>query len=344
MPTTRGAFMVGPEALQIRQLDLPPPGAGQVQLQVTACGVCGSDLHQLAGRWPQPEVVPGHEIAAIVEECGPGVTDLQRGDPVCVEPIVRCGHCRYCLTGRYLLCETGQFISVQVHGGFAERMVVPAYCCLKLAPGLPVELGALAEPLSVGLHAVRIAAPSGADTVLVVGAGTIGLMTVAAARAMGAGRVLVTARYSHQADAARALGADQVLPAKDFAALIRDACPEGPDVIVDTVGTVGGAIQEALELARKLGTVVLVGGATGPVSLDLGPIIFRELRVLGSPCYGQIGLRRDFEIAAELISTRRVDVAPLITGRYPLAQIAEAFRDAADKRAGALKVLVTGSR
>lgn len=333
--------MVGPRKLAVREVELPPLGLGDVLLHIAACGVCGSDLHQYHGRWPQPEVVPGHEIGAVVEEVGAEVSEVRPGDAVCVEPIIRCGRCRYCLTGRYLLCETGRYISVQAHGGFAERMVVPDYCCFRLATDLAPELGAFAEPLSVGLHAVRLAAPMGADTVLVLGAGTIGLMTVAAARAMGAGRVLVTARYRHQAEAARALGADEALPAEGATEAMRKVCPDGPDVVVETVGTVGGMTGEALQLVRKLGTVVLVGGVTGPAPIDLGPIIFRELRVLGSPCYGQVGVRKDFEIAAELLSTRAVDVAPLVTGRFPLDETDRAFRAAADKRSGAVKVLVT---
>jgi len=341
MRTTRGAFMVGPERLEVREVELSPLGPEDVLLRIAACGVCGSDLHQYHGRWPQPEVVAGHEIGAVVEETGTEVSELRPGDPVCVEPILRCGRCRYCLTGRYLLCERGGFISVQAHGGFAERIVVPAYCCFRLAADLDPELGAFAEPLSVGLHAVRLAAPTGADTVLVLGAGAIGLMTVAAARAMGAGRVFVTARYLHQAEAARALGADETLSADGATEALREVCPDGPDVVVETVGTVGGVTGEALQLVRKLGTVVLVGGVTAPVPIDLGPIIYGELRVLGSPCYGQTGVRKDFEIAAELLSTRVVDVAPLVTGRFPLDEIGRAFRAAADKRRGAVKVLVT---
>jgi len=345
MATCRGAFLAGPERLELREIELPEPGPQEVLLRIAACGVCGSDLHQFHGRWPQPEVVIGHEIGGTVLEVGEGVLGLQPGDKVAVEPILRCGHCRYCLTGRYLLCKTGQFLSVGVHGGFAERIVVPAYCCHPLKGDIDPALGAFAEPLAVGLHAARIAEANGEDTVLVLGAGTIGLMAVAAAKALGAARVLVTAKHPHQRDAAHRLGAEAVLePGEGLAEAVAGACPGGPDIVIETVGTVGGELQSALQLARKLGTVVLVGGITGPSALDLGPIIFKELRVLGSPCYGQVGVRRDFEIAAELISTGAVDVAPLISARYPLAQIQDAFLAAEDKSRGTIKVLVAGER
>ena len=341
MGTCRGAFFAGPESLELREFELPAMGPEDVLLKVGACGVCGSDLHQFHGRWPQPEVVIGHEVGAVVQEVGRDVSGLRPGDPVTVEPILRCGRCRYCLAGRYLLCSTGQFHSVGVHGGFAEQMVVPAYCCHKLREGLDPALGAFGEPLSVGLHAVRIAEVNGDDTVLVLGAGTIGLMAVAAARAMGARRVLVTAKHRHQRDAAARLGADVVLdPGEGLADAVKRECAEGPDTIIETVGTAGGAIQQALQLVRKLGTVVLVGGITAPSALDLSPIIFGELRVLGSPCYGQVGTRRDFEIAAELISSGAVDVASLVSARYPLARIQDAFLAADDKAGGAIKVLV----
>jgi len=343
MATCRGAFFAGPERLELREFELPPMGRRDVLLRVAACGVCGSDLHQFHGRWPQPEVVIGHEVGAIVEEVGPDVTRVRPGDKVAVEPILRCGECRYCLTGRYLLCSSGQFLSVGVHGGFAGKMVVPAYCCHKLNEGTDATLGAFGEPLSVGLHAVRIAEANGDDTVLVLGAGTIGLMTVAAARALGAGRVIVTAKYPHQQQVAKRLGADIVLaPGEGVVDEVRSICPEGPDIVVETVGTVGGVIQQALQVVRKLGTVVLVGGITDPSELDLQPIIFHELRVLGSPCYGQVGTKQDFEIAAQLISDGTVDVASLVSARYPLDEVQQAFVAADDKGKGAIKVLVEG--
>jgi len=343
MATSRGAFFAGRERLELREFELPPMGSGDVLLRVAACGVCGSDLHQFHGRWPRPEVVIGHEVGAVVEQVGSEVARVQPGDKVAVEPILRCGECRYCRTGRYLLCSSGQFLSVGVHGGFAEHMVAPAYCCHKLGDGTDPTLGAFGEPLSVGLHAVRIAEANGDDAVLVLGAGTIGLMSVAAARAMGAGRIIVTAKYPHQQQAARRLGADIVLePGEGLVEKVRAVCPEGPDIVIETVGTVGGVTQQALQVVRKLGTVVLVGGITDPSELNLQPIIFNELRVLGSPCYGQVGTKQDFEIAAQLISDGTVDVASLVSARYPLDGIQQAFLAADDKRQGAIKVLVEG--
>jgi 2-desacetyl-2-hydroxyethyl bacteriochlorophyllide A dehydrogenase len=341
MAVCRGAFFAGPQRIELRDFDLPPRGPTDVLLRVVACGVCGSDLHQFHGRWPRPEVVPGHEIGGVVLEVGADATAVQVGDRVAVEPIIRCGDCRYCRTGRYLLCATGQFISVDVHGGFADRMVVPAYCCHRLEGETDPALGALAEPLSVGLHAVRIAEVNGDDTVLVLGAGTIGLMTVAAARAMGAGKIIVTAKHPHQHTAAERFGADVVLePGEGVAEEVKAICPEGPDIVVETVGTVGGVIQQALDVVRKLGTVVLIGGITEASALNLKPIIFNELRVLGSPCYGQVGVTQDFAIAADLISRGAVGMASLISARYPLAQIQQAFLAAGDKQSGAIKVLV----
>jgi len=220
-------------------------------------------------------------------------------------------------------------------------MVVPEYCCHRLSADVDPALGAFCEPLAVGVHGVRLAEVDGAGTVLVLGAGTIGLMCVAAARALGAGRIFVTAKYPHQREAALRLGADAVLAANaDLAAQLGPLCPEGPDIVLETLGTVGGAIQQALEVVRKLGTVMLIGGMTEASALNLRPVIFKELRVLGSPCYGQIGVRRDFGIAADLVSTGRVDVAPLASARYPLSEIQQAFLAADDKTRGTIKVLV----
>ncbi|MGQ9730664.1 MAG: zinc-dependent alcohol dehydrogenase [Candidatus Zipacnadales bacterium] len=331
---SRGAFFAGRECLQVRTFELPEPGPQDVALQVVACGVCGSDLHQFYGRWPQPAVVPGHEVSAVITHVGSQVGGLHPGQVVAVEPITRCGACRYCLTGRYLLCDQGGFISVNSHGGFAEQMVVPAYCCFGLGGHLDPAWGAFAEPLSVGLHAVRLARLGGEHAVLVLGSGTIGLLTVAAAKALGIGRVMVTAKYPHQAEVAQQLGADEVLEAER----VLEAAEV--DAVIETVGSAGGTFPAALRLVRKLGTVILVGGWTAPLTLDLGAVIHKELTILGSPCYGQLGLRKDFEIAVELLSKRIVDVRPLVSRRLPLDKIQEAFLTAADKAGGVIKVLV----
>jgi D-arabinose 1-dehydrogenase-like Zn-dependent alcohol dehydrogenase len=130
--TMQAAFFAGEGALELRELPVPQPGAGEVLLEVCACGICGSDLHQFAGRWPQPEFVPGHEIAGEILAVGEGVSGWSVGDRVCVEPFLYCGACRYCMAGRYYQCAEMGFLTLTANGGFAEKMTCPAYALYRL--------------------------------------------------------------------------------------------------------------------------------------------------------------------------------------------------------------------
>lgn len=343
---TRAAFFDGVGRLALREIELPDPGPGEALLEVGAAGVCGSDLHQLEGRWSQPHFAVGHEIAGVVLALGPDAGGLAVGDRVCVEPFLYCGRCRFCLAGRYFLCPQMGFLSLTAHGGLADRVLAPAYALHRLPECVSLEVGALAEPLAVAVHAARLAAVSCADGVLVLGAGTIGLMSVAAARFAGSQKVCVTARHPHQAEAALALGADAALSpeTKILATQLPVHFPEGPDVVMESVGSAARTFQLAIEVAGKLGRVALMGGNTGTMDgIDLTPVILKELTILGSGCYAQIGLRRDFSLALEILASRPQAFERLITHRFPLEQVAPAFDTALDKGGcRAIKVMVVG--
>ena len=340
----QAACFAGAGKLELREVPVPEPGPGEVLLTIRACGICGSDLHQFAGRWPQPPFVPGHEITGEISAVGEGVCEWTPGDRVCVEPFLYCGHCRYCRAGRYYQCSEMGFLTLTADGGFAEQMVCPAYTLYRLAPNVDFVTGALAEPLAVGVHAVRIVGVNGADEVLVLGAGAIGQMTAAAARAFGARRVAITARHDFQADAARRMGVDAVL-STDPATLkqqVADFFPLGPSAVFETVGSAHGTFQQAVDLAGRLGRVALLGGNTGPVaSFDFTPIPTKELTLYAPLAYAQIGTRRDFEVALELLAADPEGYAHLITHRVPLSDLPAAFELATDKRySGALKAVM----
>jgi L-iditol 2-dehydrogenase len=345
MPETmQAAFFAGEGAVELREVPIPEPGRGEVLLDIRACGICGSDVHQFAGRWPQPPFVIGHEIAAEVCAVGEGVTDWAPGDRVCVEPFLYCGTCRYCMAGRYYQCETMGFLTLTADGGFAEKMVCPAYTLYRLPENVNFATGALAEPLAVGVHAVRVVEVNGADEVLVLGAGTIGQMTAVAAQAFGARRVAITARHDFQAQAAGQLGIDEVFStdpetlrqqvARSFAA--------GPSVVFETVGSAGGTFQQAVDLTGKLGRVALLGGNTGPVdSFDFSPMPAKELTLYAPLAYAQIGPKRDFELAVQLLAASPETYTPLLTHRFCLSEIQAAFELATHKRdSRALKVMM----
>ena len=344
MAANEAVFFDGVRSVEVRPLAAPAPGPGEALIEVAACGVCGSDLHQYLGRWPQPEYAVGHEIGGVVTKCGDGVSSVEPGDPVCVEPFLYCGRCRYCQAGRYFHCYDMGFLSLTAHGGMAARACIPEYCLHKLPDAVPTELGALCEPLAVGIHGLRLARVSGEQTVLVLGGGTIGLLTAAAARWLGAREVYLTAKYSHQAEAALRLGVTEALPAdpEPMQERLRELLPEGPDLVVETVGSRVGTLGIALAAARKLGTVVLLGGNTEPVEqVDFGPVISKELTIIGSGCYGRQGHYSDFEIAVRMLGEETDRLTSVVTHRFPLSEAKQAFETALDKSSNrSIKVLI----
>lgn len=339
----RGAIFMPDGSVEMRDVPTSAPEAGGVLLRVRACGICGSDLHGLRGAWPPRPYPVGHEIAGEVVAAGPG-SGVAVGDHVAVEPTIGCGRCRYCESGNYNHCLALRFVGGSLPGGYAEYVGVPlAQNVHRLPKGLPWDVAAMTEPLAVGVHALRLSEISYGMSVAVVGGGTIGLLALAAARAMGATKTAMLAKYPHQAEHARRLGAGLVALTEEPDATQRLAAElgGGADVVVEAVGARSNAPQQSLELVRKMGTVVLTGVFTGPVQLDAGKIVGKEARVLGSNCYGaSIAQRRDFQITVDLLASGAVDAGAVITHRYPLAEAPAAFATSLDKRSGVVKAVL----
>jgi L-iditol 2-dehydrogenase len=319
-----------------------PPGC--VLVRVRNCGICGSDLHWYVGEFPPPSVCPGHEIAGDVVEVGLGVEGLCAGDAVAVEPLVVCRECSYCRTGNYQLCRSFNVLGMSRPGGLAEYVSVPAYATYRMPPGMDHEVGSLAEPMAVCVHGVRLAGVTLGDRVLVLGAGTIGLLSILAARAAGAAEVAVTARHPHQADLARQLGAARVFATDAAGDRERsDWTAHFPvDVVVETVGGSANTINDAIQSVRPAGTVAILGIFTGAPAIAAVALVVKEVHLVGSLTYGRSGPRTDFDVALQLLSEEAARVRPLVTHRFALEAAGEAFATAADKSRGAIKVTIGG--
>src|SRR5262245_24444530 len=233
--TMRAARALGPGQVAVEEVARPEPGPGEVVLSVGACGICGTDLHWYRGEFILPPMCPGHEIAGTVAMVGPGVTALKEGDRATVEGFASCGSCRYCLSGDYNYCAALRMHGLNMPGGFADYLAMPARHCFAVG-AMDLAVASLGEPLGVAVHGVRVSGLRIGQRVLVLGAGTIGLMAVAAARAGGAGEILVTARRPQQKAAALALGADRVFDDTDEAALYAAANESPIDVVLESVG------------------------------------------------------------------------------------------------------------
>ncbi len=334
--------------------EIPTPGPGEVTVRTLRAGICGSDLHRLHAL--QSSAVPGHicvghEVCGEVVAVGDGVTEIARCARVAVEPLRRCGECESCRTGRYNMCtEVGWRMVMgwdpDGPGGHAEYFSMPEYCAVPVPDDLSDTAGALVEPLAVGVHAVRMGRPSYRASIAVIGAGSIGLAATVAARAAGAARIIVLARYDHQREAALQLGATSVIQASadatedELHALLGD---NGlPDVVIESVGGSAGTTSLAMQLVRPGGTVVVAGAFWGDAGIPAHPVFEKELCVVGSHTYSrdEQGVT-DFEHAIEILRADPGITDILVTHEFAIADAKEAYATAADKTTGAIKVIFT---
>jgi 2-desacetyl-2-hydroxyethyl bacteriochlorophyllide A dehydrogenase len=337
--TARQVVVTAPGVLEIRHTATPAPGAGQVLIRMSVVGICGSDVHAFHGRHPFVPLPyhPGHEVAGRVEAAGAGV-GLPLGTRVVIEPILACGSCKYCRDGRYNLCATMTFFGCTAPtGGLADLFVVPADRAVPIPEQLSDLQAALIEPLSTPIHAVRLAGPDlTGKTVAILGAGTIGLLMLAAARHAGATRIAVTDTLAAKRDLAGRLGADFVhdAAAPGLTDAIRADLGTSADVVFDCVST-QQTIDQSIAIALKGGTVVVVGVPAAPVVVPLPEIQDLQVRIQGSATY----TRDDFRRAIAMLEAGLVSPDDLVTARYPLTQVAAAFDEASSGHQ--VKVVVT---
>lgn len=337
----RAAYCTAAGVLEVRQVADPTPERGQVIVQVRSCGICGSDLHYYAGGEKPPRACPGHEIAGEIVAVGRD-TAARVGAHVAVEPLVTCGQCSACRTGDYQLCVRLRIIGHSVDGGFADFVRAPASATFELPENVDVEVGALTEPLAVAVHALRLLMPTPGDRHLILGSGTIGLMSVAAAAAAGAGEIWITARHPQQEAAALRLGATRVFRGAQAEAELREAAQAQPiDAVIETVGGTANTLEQAIHLVRAGGSVAVLGIFSESPRLDALLLVVREVRLIGSMTYGRSGARADFDRALAILARDPERFRALITHRVGLAEIGSGFAQAADKRSGAIKVAVS---
>ena len=333
----RAAFIAGKEKIEVRNTAVPSPDAGEVIVRVRACGICGSDLHFYHGVFPaNPNISPGHEFAGEVVELGDGVRCFEPGQRVVVEPIRRCQECAFCRSGRYHLCPRHVLLGMFAPGGLADHVSVPAYTLYSLPHALDFELGALVEPLAVAVHGVHIVNVTVGERVLVLGSGTIGLFSIIAAKAAGAGEVVATYRHDHQGEAARAAGASRVIRDSDATRLEK----EGIDVVIETIGGSAPTLAQALGAVRPGGRISVLGLFPDAVQLGGLALSLKEVTVVGGITYCRPGLHSDFDVALGILQSDPERARAVITHRFPLDEATQAFATAADKGTKSLKVQV----
>jgi threonine dehydrogenase-like Zn-dependent dehydrogenase len=298
--------------IEVRQV--PPPTGPGVRVRVRSSSICGTDLVMTRGG-PLPFTL-GHEFAGLVDD----------GSAVAVEPIDPCGTCDQCATGNHQRCRLGMeaFYGMGADGGLCDEVLVPSRCLHPLPPELPVANGCLVEPTAVALHGLRVAGLVAGQRVAVIGGGSIGLLAAAGALRAGA-HVDLLARHPVQIEAGHRLGAGS---------------PQGEyDLVVDAAGS-GSALASAVELARPGGALLLLAVYFGEVPLLGVPLLSKELTVRNAMAYAHHDGGSDFGTAIALLAAHPEIADTLITKRFPLDDAAEAFRAAADRASGSIKVVL----
>lgn len=342
MAKMTAAFFDGKSSMILGEFDKPEAGPGDAVVRVLATGICGSDLLMNADKTEPDSMPAGHEVAGEIVEIGDGVDPARLGQRVAIETIghgLACTLCWYCRQGQFRQCLAK---AESEGGGFAQYIKRKAIGCYPLPDNLSWEEGALVEPFAVSIHSIRRGQMNGGETVVVLGSGNIGLTAVAAARALGAGKIFATARHEQQATMAKNLGADVAMPPDDpaFKEALDDATEgRGADLTIETVGGKSAAtLDQAVDVTRMQGRIVILGGFRIPLTTDWLPPLLKEHSMIFSSCYSVLNGQHDYDLAIDLMSSGKVPLKQMVTHRFALEEIQKGFDTAYDKTTGSIKV------
>jgi len=330
--------------LDIVDLPTPKPAEDELLIRIRACGICGSDVHGYDGSTGRrlPPIIMGHEAAGIIESVGSAVRNFRAGDRVTFDSTVYCGKCFYCLRGQINLCDSREVIGVSTPafrrmGAFAEFVAVPARIAYPLPDNMPYPHAALIEAASVAVHAVSLTPIAPDDTVVVVGAGMIGLLVLQAARQAGAGRVFAVDLDDTRLELARSLGATGTFNSRntDVAAqILAQTMGRGADAALECAGSTI-PVKLALDSVRKGGTVTLIGNVAPTIELSLQSTVTRQIRLQGS-CASS----GEYPVCISMISRGAIQVEPLISAVAPVEDGASWFHRLYEREPGLLKVVL----
>jgi L-iditol 2-dehydrogenase len=303
--------------MELQEWDVPTCGPDDLLIRVKACAVCGSDIKGYSGKTGRriPPIIMGHEAAGVIESVGQEVTNFAPGDRVCFDSTIYCLRCAYCLSGHVNMCENRQVVGVsegtyQRHGAMADYVVVPHWIAVKMPDSVSFAQGALIETVSIGVHAANRTPITLNDTVVIVGAGAVGLVSLEAIRLKGAGKVIVTDISDARLELAEKMGADATVRADRpdlMERLYELTGPYGADAVLEAVG-IQSTIDTALAITRNAGALTLIGNVTPRVEMGLQSIVSREITV-----YGVCASNGEFADCVELVASGRMDVDPFIS-------------------------------
>jgi L-iditol 2-dehydrogenase len=338
----QAAELIAPRTFQLTDMPVEDPGPGEVQVRIEAVGVCGSDLYAYSegAVGSTPNVYPmvlGHEPAGTIVKAGAGVSGLVAGDRGALEPALYCYHCEFCLSGHHNVCANIRFLSNPHHPGFFRELVnLPAVNFVPIPPRMSFDEATLAEPLAIALHSLRLASIHSGETVVVIGAGPIGLLTIAALRAAKAARIWAVEPLAHRRELARGIGADVAIgPGEAAEEILSSTGQRGVDCAIDCAAG-EHTTDQAIQITRNAGRVAITGIHSTPfVRVDGSAMRRKELTIFN--------VRRsnhETQEALQLLEAHTEWFAPLLTHTRQIELIDEAFAIASQYRDGVGKMIV----
>ncbi len=331
----KAVVIEGPKDFSIRELPYPKPGEGEVTLNVKVCCVCGTDIHLLDGEFKGSvyPLIPGHEFSGTIREVGPKVTHLKPGDRVAVEPLISCGYCYFCKTGKNNQCLHGQVIGhstskeMKLDGGFSENVVVPVKNIIPLSDQVSFEAGSFIANLGTVVYAIRRAQLQPGMKVLVFGTGANGLIIAQLSKKAGASTVVVTGRTKSRLEVAGRMGIDAAVLADDSQEKeLKQIAPLGFDLVFEATGS-SQIVERTFKFVKNGGKIVLYGIVPPNQHSMINPfdICRKDLQIIGS--FSSINT---CIIAHELLASGVVQVEPLISHRFSLEEWGNAIDTARD--------------
>ncbi|MEK4973684.1 alcohol dehydrogenase catalytic domain-containing protein [Niallia sp. FSL R7-0648] len=320
----KAALYLSEKNLVVGTLNKPTIQPGEALIKVSSAGICGTDMMIFFGKHPRAKapLAMGHEFSGVIQKIN-GESEFNIGDRIVVEPTISCGKCEACLSGNSHVCKTLGLIGIDSHGGFAEYVAVPLHRLHKVPDKLSDAHAALTEPVAVGIHTVRRSNVKVGDTVLVLGAGPIGLLIAMTSRLAGADKIYISDVSPYRLSKAEELGFIALDGKKiDVVEEVKTATKGiGADVVFEVAGN-NITAQQMVHACRTQGQIVVVSVYKQPPTVDLAAMHFRELSLTTTRCYSH----SDFAAAISMMASGQIDVSPLISHELSLDEVEKGFQ------------------
>ncbi|MEM3325709.1 MAG: alcohol dehydrogenase catalytic domain-containing protein [Thermoplasmata archaeon] len=317
----KAAFFYGAGDIRVEETEVPEIDDDEVLIKVSYCGICGSDITAFKTGNYVPGIIIGHEFSGIVIKKGKNVNNVKEGDKVVGLSLIPCGKCEYCLSGKPNLCKNALMTGITINGAFAEYVKLPKDAVLKIDNKLNAIEATLVEPLAIVLHAINISSFKPGKSILIQGAGPIGLLTLGMMKISGASKIFLSEISDKRIEVARNLSSDVyfINPSKSniFSFIEKETNGEGVDIIFDTTGS-PTAIKSNYTLVKRGGEIVILGIPELPVESDIFTLVMDEITIKGS--FEGVN---EFKDAIDFISQRKVNFSSIITSIIPIEKIVD---------------------